>query len=136
MSFQVLPNWCKKLGISLFVTTTLLTAGDAFMDGFRAVPSGTHHYFRDFYGETLFNVLHILPTISLVIYILSKEKIEDDYINLLRLQSYQSTVLIFLFIALGFYIFNPLLEFSLDMVLSLFMVCFLIIFYFKKRYQL
>ena len=48
MNFQILPNWCKKLGLAIFIIAALLTAGDSFMDGFNNVPEGTHHYFKDF----------------------------------------------------------------------------------------
>lgn len=133
MSFQILPNWCKNLGVSLFIITSLLTAGDPFMDGSSGVPLGTHHFFKDFYGTILFSILDIFPTISLLIYLLSKEKIEDDFIKLLRLEAYQITIAIFLSLAFIFYIISPDTSFGLDWFLSLFMIIFLIIFYFKKQ---
>ena len=74
MNFQILPNWCKKLGLSVFAITEIATAGDSIMDGWRAVPEGTHHFFKDIYGETLFHILYILPTIGLLVYMLSREK--------------------------------------------------------------
>lgn len=133
MNFQILPNSFKKIGFSLFVITSILTAGDSFMDGFNAVPQGTHNFFQSLYGETLFHILYIIPTISLLIYMLSKEKTEDDFIKLLRLEAYQISVIIFLAIAFLFYVFKPDTDFSLDWFLSVFMLLFLIIFYFKKK---
>ena len=135
MSFQVFPNWCKKIGLTLFIITSLLTAGDSFMDGFKAAPEGTHHFFNDLYGKNLYHFLSILPTVGLLIYMLSKEKIEDDYIKLLRLTSYQLTVVVLLLVAFLFYSFLPQIHFSLDMALSLFMLLFLSIFYFKKNQE-
>jgi len=133
MNFQIFPNKYKKLGLTLFIITSLLGAGDSFMDGLKGVPEGTHHYFKDLYSEPLYHVLYILPTIALLIYMLSKEKIEDDYIKLLRLNSYQITVIIFLSIAFLFYIIRPETSFSLDWFLSLFMIVFLVVFYSKKQ---
>lgn len=133
MSFQIFPNWCKKLGLVVFIVSAIFTAGDSFMDGFKGVEEGTHHYFKDLYGPNLFHFFYILPTIGLLVYLLSKEKIEDDYIKLLRLDSYQLTVIIFLLVAIIFYVFLPKIKVSLDMILSLFMLSFLVIFYFKKR---
>ncbi len=133
MNIQILPNWCKKLGLILFIITVLLTAGDPFMDGSSGVPLGTNHFFKDFYGTILFSILDILPTISLLIYLLSKEKIEDDFIKLLRLEAYQITTAIFLSLAFIFYVISPDTSFGLDWFLSLFMILFLIIFFFKKQ---
>lgn len=133
MDFQILPNWGKRLGLFIFLLSMFLVAGDPFMDGFIGVPSGTHHYFKDLFGETLFFFFDVLLLVGLLIYMLSKEKVEDDYIKLIRLQSYQMTIISLLIIALIIYLFDVSFQGSLDMVLSLFMILFLIIFYFKKR---
>jgi hypothetical protein len=133
MDFQILPNWCKKFGLGLFIITCILSGGDSFKDGVEGVPLGTNHFFRDYYGNKLNYLLSILPTIGLLIYMLSKEKIEDDYIKFLRLSSYQLTVIILLVLAFIIYVFSPGIQFSLDMALSLFMLLFLVIFYFKKN---
>lgn len=133
MNFQVLPNWCKKLGLGLFFIASILTAGDSFMDGWKNVPIGTNHYFKDFYGASVFHILYILPTLGLLIYLLSKERTEDDFIKLLRLEAYQITVISFLTIAFVFYIIKPETSFSLDWFLSLFMLLFLLVFHLKKQ---
>jgi MFS superfamily sulfate permease-like transporter len=64
---------------------------------------------------------------------LSKEKIEDDYIKLIRLQSYQTGIVVLLLIALIIFLFDITFEISLGMAISIFMMLFLVIFYFKKR---
>ncbi|WP_405384708.1 hypothetical protein [Maribacter sp. LLG6340-A2] len=133
MNFQVLPNWCKKLGLAIFITASLLTGGDYFMDGFNNVPNGTHHYFKDLYSSTLYHLLYISPVLGILIYLFSKEKVEDDFINLLRLQSYQLTITIFLLTAVIIYLISHKINISLEATLELFMIVYLIIFYFKKR---
>lgn len=133
MNVQILPNWGKRLGLFVFFISLFLVAGDGFLDGFNGSPDGTHHYFEDLLGTTLFYFVNVLPVIGLLIYMLSKEKVEDDYIRLIRLQSYQTTVIILLIIALAIYLFDVYYEVSLDMVLSLFMILFLVIFHFKKE---
>lgn len=133
MNFQILPNWCKKLGLSVFVVSALLTAGDAFMDGFNNVSLGTHHYFKDLYGPILYQVFYILPVFGLLIYLFSKEKVEDDFINILRLQSYQITITSFILIAFVIYLFSNKINVGLENVLELFMMVYLIVFYIKKR---
>ena len=133
MNFQILPNWCKKLGLAIFIIAALLTAGDSFMDGFNNVPEGTHHYFKDLYGPILFHLLYILPVFGLLIYLFSKEKIEDDLIKLLRLQSYQITIISFILSALVIYLFSHQIDISLEITLELFMMVYLIVFWNKKR---
>ncbi len=133
MSFQILPNWFKKVGVVIFILFSLLTAGDSFMDGLTGVTEGTHHYFRDLYGKTLFSIFYILPTLGLLVYLFSKEKTEDDFIMILRLQSYQITVVIFLLIAFIVYLVYPKIQLSLDLWLSLFMIFYLILFSYKKK---
>lgn len=64
---------------------------------------------------------------------LSKEKIEDDYISKLRLESYQLTAIIGLIISLILYGFSENLKFTLDYFISLFMYFYLITFFIKKR---
>lgn len=133
MNFQLLPNWYKKLGIALFIIASILTAGDSFMDGFYNVPEGTHHFFKDLYGPTLFHFLYILPVLGLLIYLFSREKVEDDFIKLLRLQSYQITITSFILIAFVLYLFSHEINISLEITLELFMMLYLIVFYIKKR---
>lgn len=133
MNFQILPNWCKKLGLVIFFAAELLGAGDSFMDGFNNVELGTHHYFQDVYGPTLFSIIYVLPMFGLLIYLFSKEKIEDDYINMLRLQSYQITITVFLIIAFVIYLITQNIDLGLEMTLELFMMTYLIIFWIKKR---
>ncbi|MGB3145369.1 MAG: hypothetical protein WBB24_14805 [Maribacter sp.] len=133
MNLQILPNWCKKLGLAIFIIAALLTAGDSFMDGFNNVPEGTHHYFKDLYGPILFHLLYILPVFGLLIYLFSKEKVEDDFIKLLRLQSYQITITIFILTAMVIYLFSHQIAISLEITLELFMMVYLIVFWTKKR---
>jgi len=133
MNFQIFPNWFKKVGLTIFILFSILTAGDPIMDGLNLVAEGTHHYFRDLYGNKLYSVFYILPTLGLLLYFFSKEKTEDDFIRLLRLQSYQITVIIFLLVAVITYIVNPKVQLSLDLWLSLFIMLHLIIFSIKKK---
>ena len=135
MDFQILPNWSKKVGLSIFIFFELIAGLDSFMDGLTKVPSGTHHYFRDFFGETLYSLIYALPLIGLLNYMMSKEKVEDDYIQLIRLQSYQITIVLLILLSLGIVLFNITFQVNLGNLLSLFMILFLIIFYFKKRVE-
>ena len=64
---------------------------------------------------------------------LSKEKIEDDYINQLRLESYQLTAIIGIVISILLYAFAESKKLTLDYFITLFMYLYLITFFIKKR---
>ncbi|MDO6759623.1 hypothetical protein Q4566_05365 [Tamlana sp. 2_MG-2023] len=150
MNIQILPNWCKKLGLIIFLLSAVPSFIAGFHDGLKA-GANTQEYNTIFQTnpetekehttikETKYindNLLHISDIIALfgmIIYIISKEKIEDDYINKLRLDSYVLTVLILLCISLMVYIFSGNINVHLDLILSIFLTLYLVIFFFKKR---
>jgi predicted ABC-type exoprotein transport system permease subunit len=69
----------------------------------------------------------------MLIYMLSKEKIEDDYIDKLRLESYQLSSAIWLSVSIIIYGFFADVKISLDYIIFLFMLTYLITFFIKKR---
>ena len=69
----------------------------------------------------------------MLIYMLSKEKIEDDYINILRLESFRLTAIIGLFVSIILFVFSKDLKLTLDYFIALFLWFYLIIFFIKKR---
>ncbi|CDF77760.1 conserved hypothetical membrane protein [Formosa agariphila KMM 3901] len=154
MNIQILPNWCKKIGILIFITFAILAGSDGFIDGYNegknsspldqielapderkytSQPHETSEVFSDYFGNELMHVFNILSIIGLIIYMISKEQIEDDYINKLRADSFQLSILIFLLVSLGIYAFQGNLNMPLDYFLFLYMMLFLIIFSIKKR---
>jgi hypothetical protein len=136
MKTQILPNWCKKLGITLFIVFSFISGLDDFIDGFnsgKGLQIGDSNLFKSYFGENLLHYFSVISIIGMIIYMLSKEKIEDDYINKLRLESYQLTAIIGLIISLILYGFSENLKFTLDYFISLFMYFYLITFFIKKR---
>lgn len=145
MKTQILPNWCKKVGLLIFIIFSFLGSGDDFMDGLK---SGYNDYsnnnhiintrentttFSSYFGENLTHFFEILGIIGILIYMISKEKIEDDYINKLRLESFQLTSIIGLLISILLYAFSKDLEVTLDYFIMLYLMFYLIIFFIKKR---
>ena len=79
------------------------------------------------------HLFEVLAIIGMVIYMFSKEKVEDDYINILRLESFQLTSLIGLLITITSYIAYGNLNLNLDYFINLYLMFYLIIFAIKKR---
>jgi len=143
MKLQILPNRFKKIGLIMFIVFSALASKDDIVSGWndgsnRAIPetakldslvhvsnsTATQHY------------LSVISIIGIIIYLMSKEKIEDDYINKLRLESYQITALISLFAALLLFVLSSHLKFYLDDFITMFLFIYLITFFIKKRIDL
>jgi len=152
MKLQILPNWCKKLGLTMFIVFSFISSGDSAVNGFNdganynqpiedkieninhtptEIPRST--LFKDYFGENLLHWLDVISIFGLLIYMLSKEKVEDDYINKLRLESYQLTAIIGIVISILLYAFSESIQLTPDYFIILFMYCYLIIFFIKKR---
>lgn len=132
MDFKLLPNYFKKIGLAVFFISFFLGGGDSFMDGFKQVTPGTHHYFKNIYGPLLNKIISVAPIIGLLIYLFSKEKIEDEYVKLFRLETFQTATVIGLLIGLTFYLFNENLKFSLESFLFIYIVIYFFILSIKK----
>ena len=135
MKIKLLPNWCKKLGLGVFLIGFIVSGFKGFMSGLTACNPKTTKYdfFINMFSVSIMHVFEVLAVIGMLIYLLSKEKVEDDYINKLRLESYQLISLLSLLLALGLYVFSGSLKFSLDYLINLFLMSYLIIFALKKR---
>jgi len=143
MKLQILPNWCKKLGLLLFFISFIIGGVDDFKKGFidgynynkrNFTPiKDDPTYFLSLFGETGIHIFEMLSIFGMLIYMLSKEKIEDDYIDKLRLESYQLSSAIWLSVSIFIYGFFEDLKISLDYVIFLFMITYLITFFIKKR---
>ncbi len=148
MKLQILPNWFKKVGLIMFIVGTIIGFGDnlatAFKEGAndagsrnsKPYPISESTFFTSTFGENMVHVFYILSLVGMIIYIMSKEKIEDDYINKLRLESYQITALISLFTALILFVFSSQLKFYIDDFITMFLFIYLITFFIKKRIDL
>lgn len=145
MRIKMLPNRFKKLGIFLFfigfiVSSTSISARKSFYDGYNSAKASNYIspglepiFIEKYFGEYIIHVFDVLMLLGLIIYMLSKEKTEDDYINALRLESFQLTSLLALAIAIILYIFLENLKLSLDIFIALFLWVYLITFAIKKR---
>jgi len=137
MKMQILPNWYKKIGLILFIISSIISGGDDFIDGYMTGYTHTFHQgsdiFKTYFGANTIHFFSIVSIVALLIYMLAKEKVEDDYINKLRLESYQLASMVILIIIILLYSFSESLKLNLDDFITSFMYFYLIIFFIKKR---
>jgi hypothetical protein len=150
MKIKMLPNWCKKVGIvvffgSIIINFTYTESRESVYEGWndgRNISNTQQIYntsklepliFEKTFGSKSLHYVNVLILFGMIIYMMSKEKIEDDYINKLRLESYQLTILLGLFITFIIYIISGNQSLNLDYFINLFMIFYFIIFAIKKR---
>lgn len=108
MKIAFLPNWCKYLSLAFFILS-LAFGIDSFIRGYNAGLNDID------FSEAIHNemaqstwkdyISDMLVMLSIIIYILSKDKNDDDYINVIRGKSLLIALLIGViscFIAYGF----------------------------------
>ncbi len=144
MNIQFLPNWCKKVGITLFFIGVMIMLAHVLEPAFadtsdsakvRGAKTGIRT--AEFLLGTAkspswleyFSKLAMLT--GVLIFILAKEKFEDEYINQMRTESFQFTLLVLLGIYLLCLIFGVLKIFS-GFFLFLFFIIYLLTFTIKK----
>lgn len=138
MKLQILPNWCKKLGLGIFIFFSFFEGRDGFIEGLTGLPYNSlqnqgFFTFREYFGESFMLLFGTLSLIGVIIYMISREKVEDDYINMLRLESFKLTFIFNVIIALLLFIFKKEMIIELDFYLSFFLLIYLITFAIKKR---
>ena len=148
MNIQVLPNWFKKVSLIVFLSASVLASGDDFINGFNAGFSGatpnydlskvegTSQIADSIGGEGIAHLFGALSVLALIMYMLSKEKVEDDYINMLRLESFQFSFMLVSFVALALFAFNKEFYYGLYDSLCMLLWIYLIVFFTKKRFAL
>ncbi len=129
MNIQVLPNVFKKISLFLFFIGIMIPLTDGFLHPFESNEGGGE--IRTAYGHLLGSFF----LIGIVMYFLSKEKIEDELVKKLRSEAFSLTFLLSAIGLLLFHFFGDAQEsyFDATSLIMLQIITFLIIFYFKKR---
>lgn len=145
MNIHILPNWSKKVGIVLFLVSigVLIMLFAKLVAGVEATSStydagylaGNRFQLLVFeelaYGLSVGRIVALLTMVGMILYLMSKEKIEDEYIAKLRLESYQLTLLLLTCFFLVLLLLG--INISSMLVLFLFFGIYLLVFATKKR---
>lgn len=149
MKTQILPNWYKKLGLIIFFFATVLNGGVNFLSSSKIYrisgidigksveyDGGFRGLLSAFTGGAFPHYIDVLAIIGMLVYMISREKVEDDYINKLRLESFQLTTVIGLVIAIIIYATSRDLMLTLDYYIFPFIWTYLILFFIKRRFYI
>jgi predicted ABC-type exoprotein transport system permease subunit len=135
MKIKMLPNWGKKLGFLIFVLGFIISGYKGFLQGITGCSPNSirFNYFENLFSDTILHLFEVLAILGMLLYMFSKEKIEDDYINKLRLESFQLTSFIGLAITIVVYAISGEIRLTLDYFIILFLWIYLGVFAIKKR---
>lgn len=155
MKTQILPNWCKKLGLILFIIASLLNGSLNFihnsiykystrLPGIDTSKIGTESdsgngilgLLNAFSGGGISYGIDFVAIIAMLIYMISKEKVEDDYIDKLRLESFQLTFIIGLLVTILMYVLAKDLKLTLDYFIFPLLWSYITIFFIKRKMYL
>lgn len=151
MRIHILPNWYKKLGLILFIIASLLNGSLNFINNsvnkYKISRTNTFEMgtksdngilglLNDFSGGGLYYGINFAAIVAMLIYMISKEKVEDDYIDKLRLESFQLTYIIGLLVAIIMYLLAKDVKLTLDYFIFPLLWSYIIIFFIKRRMYL
>ena len=71
MNIQILPNWCKKLGLSVFLIFFIISGIDGFVDGYSGAKFQDENGSRlllEYFGSTITHLFNVLSIVGMIIY--------------------------------------------------------------------
>ena len=142
MTFQVLPNYFKKIGITIFVLAAFPSFRKGYIDGYNAAKGvSSPESFQEFtflglqITEQYYSMLAVIGLLGLLLYVLSKDKVTDEFMRKMRLESIRATFFISVIIIFLTIVINPDASINGQLVLEGQMLLFLIINKVKKLWN-
>ena len=136
MKNQFLPNYFKWIGLLMFIVGGV----PEFIEGYNdATPCDNcvHDTINSPFSEQTAFILSVISLLGMIIYAVSREKIEDEFIKMLRWQSatlaFVITAVLMLITLLIYRKADILTAYN---ILEIQLYLYLIIFFFKKRSNL
>lgn len=126
MNIQILPHIFKKIGLFLFIAYPV---GHFLLGFFNPFHSNEEGGFQFLLGD----FLEIGALIGVIIYFISKEKVEDELIKRIRLESMSIAFLISVIILLFLSIGRLINQVDASLMFLLQLTLFLVIYHYQKR---
>jgi len=138
---KLLPHYFKWIGLIIFfvgLTVNIIDDGRrGFIEGYNdAIDDPSERIETEFHPVFPDRVTHfsdIALLIGLLIYILAKNKMEDEFMQKLRYESAFLVMVLSLFIVLIIYLFNENFKIDPSTFLSLQMIGYLLVRLFKRK---
>ncbi len=125
MKIAFLPNWCKYLSIALFVAAFFVDYTEsikAFTAGYNAALNSNYHLSAPPTITTWKTVMSdLFIFLSMMVYIFSKDKTDDEYINNMRGKALLVALLVTIVVTFIFYVFEKNID-GLTVVLIQFLL--------------
>jgi len=136
MRIQLLPNYFKWIGLVLFFAGGIPNFFEGYMNGYNDYGTNQIEHTHSFSDQMLL-IAAIVSLIGMIVYALAKEKIEDEYINILRWESTTTAFFIsFVIVLINIAIYGTKDLIDAQFIMELQLLLYLIIFFFKKRSNL
>lgn len=159
MNIQIFPNWFKWVGVLLFWTFFIVGGLDDFLDGYNSAgcncvekykidsvvdkgdyyecPNGSKFnkskIFRNKISDTTRSLMSAFSGLALLLILLSREKIEDEYIKRLRLEAFQLTTIAGLLLCFFLLVFDANMKTFLMYIIYSYVIIYLLIFNIKLK---
>ena len=124
---KLLPHYFKWIGIGLLILSFVFGIDD-FLSG---LTNGmiNSKIFPDIFPQ----ISDFILLIGLLIYLISKNKREDEFIQKIRFESAYIVLIITILGILVLYLFNPEIKLNVTYLLALQMLFYLLVVFLKKR---
>ena len=126
MKTQLLPHYCKKIGLAIFAVAFAPSVVAGFVDGWSLKE------YALLSKETI-HVLDIIGIIGIGMYALSKDRVYDELLQRLRLEAIKLTFVISMLIVTLVLIIWPDYRIHPSYLINLQVFCFIGVYYFKKE---
>jgi len=129
---KLLPHYFKWIAIGLFILSFVFGIDD-FLLGFTSAYHDGPPKFTRILPEYYAQISDYILLVSLLIYLVSKNKREDEFIQKIRYESAYIVLVITILVILVLYIINPDIKINASYLLAFQMLFYLVVKFFRKR---
>lgn len=130
---KLLPHYFRWIGIALLILSFVFGIDDFLLGFTGALPNEPPEQFKRFLPEIFSQLSDYILLIGLLIYLVSKNKREDEFIQKIRYESAYIVLVITILGILVLYIINPEIKLNASYLLAFQMLFYLLVMFFRKR---
>lgn len=130
---KLLPHYFKWIGIGPLILSFVFGIDDFLLGFIGALLSEPPEDFKRILPEIFPQISDFILLIGLLIYLVSKNKREDEFIQKIRYESAYIVLVITILGVLVLYIVNPEIKLNAPYLLAFQMLFYLVVMFFRKR---